>query len=186
ISGTSDLAPLEDQALMLKEVFPDAKKVGMLYCTAEPNSVYQVETIEPLFEGLGYECERFSFTDSNDVASVTTKAAAECDVVYIPTDNTAASCTEAIANVLIPAGIPAVCGEEGLAKGCGAVTLSIDYYELGEQTAEMAFEVLVNGADPAEMEVEFAPAVTKKYNPDNCKELGVEVPDDYEAIEMDD
>ena len=186
ISGTSDLAPLEDQALMLKEVFPDAKKVGMLYCTAEPNSVYKVETIEPLFEGLGYECERFSFTDSNDVASVTTKVAAECDVVYIPTDNTAASCTEAIANVLIPAGIPAVCGEEGLAKGCGAVTLSIDYYELGEQTAEMAFEVLVNGADPAEMEVEFAPAVTKKYNADNCKELGVEVPDDYEAIEMDD
>ena len=186
ISGTSDLAPLEDQALMLKEIFPDAEKVGLLYCTAEPNSVYQIEVIEPLFEGLGYECERFSFTDSNDVASVTTKAADECDVVYIPTDNTAASCTEAIANVLIPAGVPAVCGEEGLAKGCGSVTLSIDYYELGEQTAQMAYEILVNGADPAEMEVEFAPNVVKKYNPVNCEELGVEIPDDYEAIDMDD
>lgn len=185
ISGTSDLAPLEDQARMVNELFPDAETVGLLYCTAEANSVYQVDTIEPMLEGLGYTCKRFSFTDSNDVASVTTKAASECEVVYIPTDNTAASCTEAIANVLIPAGIPAVCGEEGLAKGCGAVTLSIDYYELGEQTAQMAYEILVNGADPAEMEVQFAPSVTKKYNPVNCEELKLEVPDDYEAIDMD-
>ena len=186
ISGTSDLAPLEDQAVMIKQLFPDAEKVGLLYCTAEPNSVYQIDTIEPMIEDLGYECERFSFTDSNDVASVVTKAAESVDVVYIPTDNTAASCTEAIANVLIPAKIPAVCGEEGLAKGCGVFTLSIDYKELGEQTAEMAYEILVNGADPATMDIEFAPNVTKKYNPDNLEALGLEIPEGYEAIDMDD
>ena len=186
ISGTSDLAPLEDQAVMIKQLFPDAEKVGLLYCTAEPNSVYQIDTIEPMIEDLGYKCERFSFTDSNDVASVVTKAAESVDVVYIPTDNTAASCTEAIANVLIPAKIPAVCGEEGLAKGCGVFTLSIDYKELGEQTAEMAYEILVNGADPATMDIEFAPNVTKKYNPDNLEALGLEIPEGYEAIDMDD
>lgn len=186
ISGTSDLAPLEDQAVMIKQLFPDAEKVGLLYCTAEPNSVYQIDTIEPMIADLGFETERFSFTDSNDVASVVTKAAEDVDVVYIPTDNTAASCTEAIANVLIPAKIPAVCGEEGLAKGCGVFTLSIDYKELGEKTAEMAYEILVNGADPATMEIAFAPNVTKKYNPDNLEALGLEVPEGYEAIDMDD
>ena len=186
ISGTSDLAPLEDQAVMIKQLFPDAEKVGLLYCTAEPNSVYQIDSIEPMISDLGFECERFSFTDSNDVASVVTKAAEEVDVVYIPTDNTAASCTEAIANVLVPAKIPAVCGEEGLAKGCGSFTLSIDYKELGEKTAEMAYEVLVNGADPATMEIAFAPNVTKKYNPVNVEALGLEIPKGYEAIEMDD
>ena len=182
ISGTCDLAPLEDQAEMLNELFPDAKKVGLLYCTAEPNSKYQIDTITPYLEKLGYECTEYSFTDSNDVASVTTKAAADSDVIYIPTDNTAASCTETISSIVIPAGIPVIAGEEGICEGCGVATLSIDYYELGEATAEMAYEILVNGADPADMEVSYAPNVTKEYNADTCKELDIDIPDDYVAI----
>ena len=103
ISGTTDLAPLDGQADMLKELFPDAKNVGLLYCSAEPNSKYQIDTIKPLLEAQGYTCTEFAFTDSNDVASVAQNAASGSDVIYIPTDNTAASCTEAIANVVIPA-----------------------------------------------------------------------------------
>jgi len=183
ISGTSDLAPLEDQAKMLQELFPDAKNVGMLYCSAEPNSQYQIDVITPLLEDMGYTCTTYTFTDSNDVASVAEKAAQESDVVYIPTDNTAASCAEAINNVLLPAKVPAICGEEGLCSGCGVATLSISYYDLGTQTGEMAYEILVNGADPAEMEIEYAPTVTKKYNAEIVDELGIEIPDDYEAIE---
>lgn len=183
VSGTSDLAPLDAQADMIKELFPDAKTVGILYCSAEPNSVYQCDTITPYIEDNGYEVKVYTFADSNDVASVTQNAADEVDVIYIPTDNTAASCTEAIANVLIPAGIPAVCGEEGLATGCGVATLSISYYDLGYATGEMAYEVLANGADPAEMEIQFAPNVTKEYNKANCETLGIEIPDDYVAIE---
>lgn len=184
VSGTSDLAPLKDQAAMLNELFPDAKNVGLIYCSAEPNSEYQVSVMTEELEGLGYTCTPYSFVDSNDIASVLQSAVSASDVLYVPTDNTAASNTEVINNVASEAGVPIIAGEAGICKGCGVATLSISYYELGYQTGKMAYEILVNGADPSTMEVEFAPNVTKQYNPDLCKKLGIKVPDDYEALDM--
>ena len=183
ISGTSDLAPLDGQAAMIKELFPDAKKVGLIYCSAEANSVYQISVIKGYLTDLGYECAEYAFTDSNDVASVAQSAADSCDVMYIPTDNTAAAYTETIANVLIPAGIPAVVGEEGICSGCGVATLTISYYDIGYKTGEMAYEILANGADVSTMPIEYAPQFTKKYNAANAKALGIAIPEDYVAIE---
>lgn len=182
ISGTSDLAPLEEQANMLNELFPDAQTVGILYCSAEPNSVYQGDVIQAALEGMGYTCSVYTFADSNDVASVATNAAADCDVIYIPTDNTAASNTEVINNVCLPEGTPIIAGEEGICKGCGVATLSISYYDIGYKAGEMAYDILVNGADVSTMEVATAANVTKKYVESRCTELGVTIPDGYEAI----
>ena len=183
VSGTSDLAPLDQQAEMLHELFPDAKVVGLLYCSAEPNSKYQVDVITGYLTEMGYECVEYTFADSNDVASVAQSACDGADVLYIPTDNTAASCTEAIRNVVEPAMKPVIAGEEGICKGCGVATLSISYYDLGYATGEMACEVLANGADVATLDVAFAPNVTKEYNAELCELLGVTIPEDYVAIE---
>lgn len=183
ISGTSDLAPLDQQAAMLQELFPDAKTVGLLYCSAESNSKYQVDMIRGYLEQAGLTCEEYAFTDTNDVASVTQKACDSSDVIYIPTDNTAASNTEAIANVVLPAGVPVIAGEEGICSGCGVATLSISYYDLGYATGKMAVKILTGEADISTMPVEYAPQVTKKYNAANCETLGVTVPDDYAAVE---
>ena len=182
VSGTSDLAPLDKQAEMVKELFPTAKKVGLLYCSAEANSVYQVEVMEEELAKLGYETARFSFTDTNDVASVAQKAADSVDVIYIPTDNTAASNTEAIANVVIPSKTPVVAGEEGICSGCGVATLSISYYDIGYATGEMAVSILKDGADVSKMPVQYAPQVTKKYNAAICEALGIAAPAGYVAI----
>lgn len=181
ISGTCDLAPLDQQASMIMELFPNAKKVGMLYCSAEANSVFQVNIIKEALEENGIECVDFAFSDSNDVAAVTANAAAWSDVIYVPTDNTAASCTETIRNVVEPAKVPVVAGEEGICKGCGVATLSISYYDLGYRTGEMAVEIL-NGADVSAMEIQYAPKFTKEYNAELCSILGIEVPSDYVAI----
>lgn len=183
VSGTSDLAPLDQQAAMLHELFPDAKTVGLLYCSAEPNSKYQADSIRGFLEALGYACTDYTFADSNDVASVTQNACDGSDVLYIPTDNTAASCTEAIRNVVEPAGTPVIAGEEGICRGCGVATLSINYYDLGYATGEMAYEVLVNGADIAAQEIRFAPNVTREYNAELCELFGVTIPEGYTAIE---
>lgn len=182
ISGTSDLAPLEEQAGMLQELFPDAKNVGILYCSAEPNSEYQASVITGYLEDMGYTVSEYTFADSNDVASVTTTACSENEVLYIPTDNTAASCTENIKNVAVPAGIPIIAGEEGICAGCGVATLSISYYDLGYTTGQMAARILRDGEDITTMQVEFAPNVTKKYNAEICETLGIEIPEGYEAI----
>ena len=182
ISGTSDMAPLAEQAALLKELFPDAETVGLLYCSAEPNSVYQVRVMTEELTSLGYVCEDYAFADSNDIASVCTNATGKVDVLYIPTDNAAASATEVINNVCFPAGIPIVTGEEGICSGCGVATLSISYYDLGYQTGLMAYEVLANGADVSDMEIKFAPNVTKKYVASRCEALGVTIPEGYEAI----
>lgn len=182
ISGTSDLAPLDQQAAMIQELFPDAKTVGLLYCSAEPNSVYQCDVIEGYLTQEGYTVARYAFTDTNDVTSVAQTAADNSDVIYIPTDNTAASNTEAIANVVLPAKVPVVAGEEGICNGCGVATLSISYYDLGHATGEMAAKILAEGGDISTMPVEYAPNVTKKYNAANCEALGITPPDGYEAI----
>lgn len=184
VSGTSDLAPLDQQADMLEELFPvaDNANVGILYCTAEANSKYQADVITKSLEAKGYNVTEYTFSDSNDVASVVTAACAESDVLYVPTDNTAASCAETINSVAAPAGVPIIAGEEGICAGCGVATLSISYYDLGYQTGLMAYDVLVNGTDVSSMEVQFAPEITKEYNADLCDQLGIKIPDGYVAI----
>ncbi|MGN8799940.1 ABC transporter substrate-binding protein [Candidatus Merdisoma sp. HCP28S3_D10] len=183
VSGTSDLAPLDQQAAMLQELFPDAKNVGLLYCSAEANSQYQVDTVQAALEKLGYTCKQYSFSDSNDLASVATTAANESDVIYLPTDNTVASNTEIVRNICEPASVPIIAGEEGICAGCGVATLSISYYDLGVATGKMAVKILTGEAKVSEMPVEYAPEFTKKYNPEIAEAMGVTIPDDYVAIE---
>ena len=183
ISGTSDLAPLDGQADMLKELFPDAKKVGLLYCSAEANSKYQVETIKTYLEERGYTCEFYAFSDSNDLSAVVTTAADASDVIYVPTDNTVAANAEIIKNICMPAKVPVVAGEEGICAGCGVATLSISYYDLGYATGEMAAKILKGESKIEEMPIEYAPNFTKKYNKAICDELGITVPEGYEEIQ---
>ena len=183
ISGTSDLAPIDEQEAMLKELIPDAKTVGLLYCSAEPNSAYQAKLFAEALEKDGIAYKEYTAADSNEIQSVVTNAVSECDALYIPTDNTMASNTEIINNICLPAKVPVIAGEQGICKGCGIATLSISYYDIGYKAGEMAYDILVNGADITTMKIESAPNVTKMYNPTICEELGITIPDGYEAIE---
>ena len=175
ISGTSDGVPAAEQ------LFPDVKNVGLLYCSGEPNSKFQADEIRPVLEEMGYKVTEFTFADSNDVSAVTNNACDDCDVLYIPTDNTAASNAELINNVALSKKVPIVAGEENLCAGCGVATLSISYYDLGTVTGEMAAKILSEGADVSTMEIEYAP-FAKKFNKTNCDILGITVPEAYEAI----
>ena len=184
VSGTSDLAPLDQQAAMLQEWFPNAKNVGLLYCSAEANSKYQVEVVKKELEAKGYTCTEHSFSDSNDIQAVAQKAAAASDVIYVPTDNAAASSAEIIRNVCTQGEkkVPVIAGEEGLCKGCGVATLSISYYDLGYTTGKMAAKILKGEADISTMPVAYSETYTKKYNKELCDELGLTPPEGYEAI----
>ena len=182
VSGTSDLAPLDQQAAMILELFPDVKTVGLLYCSAEANSQYQVDTVKKYLEEKGVACTLYPFADSNDVAAVTQTACDASDVIYVPTDNTVAANTAIVANICLPAGKPVVAGEEGMAKGCGVATLSISYYDLGVTTGKMAAKILTGEADISTMPIEYTEA-TPKYNPTICESLGITPLDGYTAIE---
>ena len=183
VSGTSDLAPLDQQAAMVKEWFPDARTVGLIYCSAEANSKYQVDVVKAELEKLGLTCTLYFFSDSNDLAGVTEAAVAASDVIYVPTDNTVANNTGIIDNICRPAGVPVIAGEEGICVGCGVATLSISYYDLGYATGLMAAKVLTGKADISQMPIEYAPQFTLKYNKEICDELGLTPPSDaYQAI----
>ena len=182
ISGTSDLAPLDQQAAMVKEWFPDAKTVGLIYCSAEKNSQYQVDNVQESLEGLGYTCTQYPFSDTNDMASVVQSAADSSDVLYVPTDNTCATNAGIIDNICRPMQKPIIAGEEGICNGCGVATLSIRYYDIAYKTGEMAAEILTGKANISEMPIEYAPQFTKKYNEAICADLGLTPPEGYEAI----
>ena len=182
ISGTSDLAPLDQQADMIVEWMPEAKKVGLLYCSAEANSQYQVDEVQKYLEEKGVTVTQYAFSDSNDLSSVCQKASDENDALYVPTDNTVAANTGIVDGICRPAKKPVFAGEEGICAGCGVATLSISYYDLGYTTGEMAVKILKGEADISTMPIEYTD-VTKKYNKAVCDDLGLTAPEGYEAIE---
>lgn len=183
VSGTSDLAPLDEQENMLLEWFPDVKMVGILYCSAEANSAYQVKRFAECLTEDGIAYKTYAAADSNEIQTIASAAVQECDVLYIPTDNTLATYTETVNNICLPAGVPVIAGEEGICSGCGVATLSISYYDIGYVTGKMAYEILVNGADITTMDIQYG-SVTKKYNPVICEALNLTVPEGYIAIEI--
>ena len=184
VTGVSDLAPIDQQIALLQKLVPDAKKVGIIYCSAEPNSGYQAKLAQQALEQAGIAWTDYTAADSNEVQSVVTKAVSECDALYIPTDNTIANNAEIVKNITVPAGIPVIAGEENLCKGCGLATLSISYYDLGAKAAEMAYDILVNGKNPAEMPIgNVSDGITEKYNAEIAEALGIAIPEDMVAIE---
>lgn len=182
VTGASDLAPLTEQAKMIKELLPDAKKIGILYCSSEANSKYQSTVIQKELTALGYTCKEYTFVDTNDVTAVTQQAVADSDAIFTPTDNTVASNTTAINNIAEPAKVPIIAGEEGICKGCGVATLSISYYDMGYKAGEMAYEILVNDADPGTMDIQYVSDLTKKYEKERAQAIGLKIPEGYEAI----
>ena len=181
ISGTSDLAPIDQQEKMILEILPDVKQVGIAYCSSEPNSAYQAELMKTALDADNVAYKEYTAADSNEIQSVITTACDECDAIYVPTDNTMASSVETIKNVVLPAGVPLFAGEEGICAA-GVATLSISYYDIGYTTGEMAYEILVNGKNAGEMEVQFAPETTKEYNKEMCEALNITIPDGYEEL----
>ncbi|MBO5274612.1 MAG: ABC transporter substrate-binding protein [Clostridia bacterium] len=175
VSGTSDLAPLDQQAAMILELYPDTKSVALLYCSAEPNSAYQVKVVREELEKNGITCTDFQFADSNEISSVAKAAAAAADVIYIPTDNTAAACAEAINGAVLPTGTPIMGGDEGICAGCGIATLCISYYDLGYTTGKMAAKILRGEEKIEEMPIAYSEKFSKVYNKTNCEELGVDI-----------
>ena len=184
VSGTSDLAPLNEQANMIMDLVPTAKKVGLLYCSSEPNSKYQVDVVGSILENAGLEVKEFKFSDSNVLYSVCQEAVAYSDVIYVPTDNTAANNTETIDSVCRGGSkkVPVFAGEEGICKGCGFATLSISYYNLGRKTGEMAARILLDGENVKTMAIEYDTSPVKKFNAEICAELGITIPSDFVAI----
>ncbi len=185
VSGTSDLAPLDTQAQMILDWVPTAQKVGLLYCNTEPNSQYQVDQVQKYLEGKGIECQQFAFSDASNMNAVAQSAAAWSDAIYVPTDNTVATYATAIDEICRPAKVPVIAGEAGICASCGIATLSIDYYDLGYATGEMAVKILKEGADISKMPIEYTPEdkLQKLYNEEICKELGLEPLEGYSKLE---
>ncbi len=183
VSGTSDLAPLDKQAEMITEWFPEAKTVGLLYCSKEANSQYQVDVVKAELEEKGIKATLYPFSDSNDLSQICTTAADNSDVIYVPTDNTVAENTGIIDNICEPKKVPVIAGEEGICSGCGIATLSISYYDLGYATGKMAVKILKDGEDISKMPIGYAETQTPKYNAQNCEALGITPLEGYQAIE---
>ena len=183
VSGTSDGVPAQLYADTVMELVPEAKKVAIVYCSAEPNSVLQADQFIACMDELGVATEVFTFADSNDIQAVVTAAIEGADAMYIPTDNTAASNMTIVSNICAPAGMPIICGEEGMCGAGGLATVSISYYDIGYVCGEMAYEILVNGADVSAMPIGYAASPEKKYNADYAEAIGFEMPEGYVAIE---
>ena len=180
VTGASDGVDAQLYVDMVLELVPEAKTIAVLYCSAEANSQIQVEQfVAALPEGV--TANVVTFADSNDLQMAVTSAVEGADAMYIPTDNTAASNMTIISNVTQPAGLPVICGEENMMSVGGMATVSISYYDIGVLAAEQAYEILVNGADPAAIPIAYSSNPVKEYNAAYADAIGFAIPEGYTA-----
>lgn len=184
VTGVSDLASVEAQVDVLMQFCDPANtKVAIVYCSAEPNSIFQYDLAAAYLDSLNVPYAAYTVADSNEIQSVVTNAVSDCNAMFILADNTLANNMEIVKNITVPAGIPTVAGAEAMCQVGALSTIAISYYDLGVKAAEMAYDILVNGADPATMPIGYmTDGIVPKYNPEIAEALGVTVPEGMEPI----
>ncbi|MBQ7758211.1 ABC transporter substrate-binding protein [Anaerotignum sp.] len=184
VTGVSDLASVEAQVDVLMQFCdPENTKVAIVYCSAEPNSIFQYDLAAAYLDTLGVPYAAYTVADSNEIQSIVTNAVADCNAMFILADNTLANNMEIVKNITVPAGVPTVAGAEAMCQVGALSTIAISYYDLGQKAAEMAYDILVNGANPAEMSIEYmTDGIVPKYNPEIAEALGVTIPEGMEPI----
>lgn len=180
VTGYSDMSDISAHVELTKKLCPNAKTVAIIYCSAEPNSVIQGNQAKTLYENAGFKTVTLTASDVTTISSVVTSACNQADVIYIPTDNLFAENMESVKNIAEPAKIPVICGEGGMAKSGGTASVAIDYYVLGYRAGEMAYEILVNGANPATTPIGFMTAEDMELiiNEENVAAIGLTIPED--------
>ena len=180
VTGYSDMSDIAAHVELTQKLCPDAKTVAIIYCSAEPNSVIQGNQAEELYKAAGFTTVTLTASDITTISTVVTSACDQADVIYIPTDNLFAENMESVKNIAEPAKIPVICGEGGMVQSGGTATVSIDYYTLGYRAGEMAYEILVNGADPATTPIGFMTAEDMELiiNEENVAAIGLTIPED--------
>lgn len=175
VTGVSDMNAVSNQMELVKTFAPEAKNVGIIYCSAEDNSKLQYEEAKGVFEAAGYTVTGYAVADVNELIAVVETAVKDNQVIYEPTDNLVAANMEVLKNAAVPAGVPVICGEESMCKAGGVASYSVNYYDVGYEAGLMAYEVLVNGANPAEMPIKIftAEELTLVQNEEIMKEMGI-------------
>ena len=180
VTGTNDMNPIDAQIDLIKEVYPDTKTIGIVYCSGEDNSILQANQAKAYIESIGLEWVEGTVTNSNDVQQVTQSIVTKCDAIYIPTDNAYASAMAVVSGVVTESKTPVVAGAIEMVADGGLMTLGLNYYNLGYQTGEMAVRVLKDGADVSTMPVESLVKYDYYINGEMAQALGLEVPEKYQ------
>lgn len=177
VTGSSDLTPVADQFDLLVKLLPQAKTVGVLYCTAESNSDVQVKLADQAAANHGLKLVRYSVSSSNEIQQVVESMVGKVDVVYTPTDNTIAAGMTTVTMIANDNKLPTICGEEGMVDNGGLATYGINYEELGKLAGQMAVKILKGESKPADMAIEHLDAskCTLKTNEETAKKLGIDL-----------
>ena len=180
VTGYSDMSDIAAHVDLTQKLCPNAKTVAIIYCSAEPNSVIQAAQAKELYQAAGYTVIELTASDVTTISTIVTSACEKADVIYIPTDNLFAENMESVKNIAQPAKIPVICGEGGMVQSGGTASVAIDYYVLGYRAGEMAYEIMVNGADPATTPIGFMTADDMELiiNEENVAAIGLTIPDD--------
>lgn len=177
VTGTSDLTPVAAQIDLLKKILPDAKTVGLMFCSSEQNSIFQIQLAKEACTRVGLKYQEGSVSNSNEIQQVTQSLVGKVDAIYIPTDNMLAAGMPLVAQVANEAKIPTIVGEDGMVQSGGMVTYGINYYELGKQTAAQAVQILRDGKNPADMPIEYLEKCDLSYNKDSLAAVGITLPE---------
>lgn len=176
VSGTSDMTPVANEIELLTQLVPNAKKVGMLYCSSEANSKLQVDVAKETCKQKGLETVEATVSNTNEVQQVVQSLVGKVDAIYVPTDNMIVSSMVTVTMVSQQAGIPVIVSEESSVKNGALATHSLSYYNLGKQTAQMAVKILKDGANPSQMPIEYLQDTSLFINEDTAKALNIQIP----------
>ena len=178
VTGTSDMNPIEGQLELLLKLVPGAKTIGTIYCSSEVNSQLQVDLLKKYAAAKGVTVVEATVANVNDIQQAAHSLVGQVDAIYVPTDNVLASAMPTLAQITEPAKLAVICGEGGMVMSGGLATLGIDYYKLGEQTGEMAGDILNGKVKPATMPVQMQKSFKVIINKANAEKIGIKIPEE--------
>lgn len=178
VTGTINLPPIEKQIDLMHKLLPNAKKIGLLYCSSEINSIYQIKLAKEKLDSLGLEYVDLTVANANEINQMMLSAVNKVDAIFSPTDNIIANSMANVAMIEESEKLPVVCADAGMTKIGGTVTYSVDYYDMGILTAKKAIEVLEGIKDIKNIPLETVDSYNFVVNTNMIKTLGLTIPED--------
>lgn len=177
VTGTSDLTPVEAQIELLKEMIPNVKTVGLLYCSSEQNSVFQINIAKKKLDSMGIKYIDIAISNLNEIQQVIQNVIGKVEAIYTPTDNMIANGMATVALMTEPAKLPVICGEGGMTMLGGTATYGINYYELGKLTSTQAVSILKGDKKTSEMPIEYLQKFDLVVNTNMIESIGLTIPE---------
>ena len=178
ITGTSGAAPINENLELMRQLFPKAKKIGIIYNSSEQNSISELNNLKKLAPEKGFEVVDKSITNGTELVAAANILSKQVDIFYAIQDNTISSYFPTLLDILNKAKVPVFATNDVYSDRGGLISQGTTDYDIGYRAGEIAVEILKNGKKPSDIPIETMKKLRIEINKGNMELLGIKIPEE--------